>query len=80
MADRPKGVSPDAGTWSRLATLPPGGIGDDERLRARRSVARDSMLRRHGCPGRQCAHRSHAADRAVMYLLLDVLGLAGEQR
>jgi hypothetical protein len=53
-----------------------------ERLRqdARRAVARWSMRQSHDCMGKPCGIAAHGADRDVRDLLLEALGIGGEER
>lgn len=79
LADKPPGMGPDAGTWVKADTLPPGGVTDDERLWGRRAVARFTMLRTHGCTGESCQRRLHSRDAGQRDEALAALGLGGER-
>lgn len=77
IAAAPAGRPPivDAGHSSRTHALLAGaslGFGGDQ-LDAVRAVARFAMKDAHGCTGAECRHPDHAAHRAVMGELLDVL-------
>lgn len=55
-------------------------LDEDDELWGSRAIAREAMLNGHGCTGKDCRKRAHAADWVAMHTALVALGLRADDR